>query len=62
MNLKGQIVWKDNRQYRRTVRNIEQKMFGLTGEVTISGKRYLVTKEDRAYSAWQVSFEIEKEE
>lgn len=62
MNLKGQIVWKDNRQYRRTVRNIKQKMFGLTGEVTISRKRYLVTKEHRSGSAWQVSYEIVKGE
>lgn len=62
MNQTGQIVWKEFRRYRRTVRNVEQEVFGMKGEVTIEGKRYLVVKGKRSRSEWLVAFEINKEE
>lgn len=62
MNLTGQVVWKDGRGYRRTVRNVEHKMFGMTGEVRIGGKKYLATKGNESYSQWQASHEIKRGE
>ena len=62
MNLTGQVVWKDGRGYRRTVRNVKHMMIVSTGEVRIGGKKYLATRGLESYSQWQTSHEIKKEE